>query len=326
MKRALLLIVAPILLAALAFAQTPASITPDQTTSIKGCLGGSEGNYTVMQDNTGHIFKIATSGVDLKPHLGHDVTLITHKATGVGPSADNSVVVTELNMISEHCAEAAGGPVATVSTPSETAITPPEAAAPAATVAEAAVTPAEAATAPAPATSPVAEAVVTPPAAVTPPAETVVIPPAVAAPPVETVVTPSESVGTPAARPRRQLAAPTAATATPGVTAKSSAEPVGTPAAATSTPLATPSAVSEPVTTPATDATSPAAPAKTRGALWLLIAFAVFLIVLGIMVPSINRWRKQKSLEQTGAPNLSFTRDARSDPDKSDVQGPRKAA
>jgi hypothetical protein len=46
MKRALLLIVLPALLVALGFAQTPAASTnPDQT--IKGCLAGSDGNYTV---------------------------------------------------------------------------------------------------------------------------------------------------------------------------------------------------------------------------------------------------------------------------------------
>ena len=316
MKRALLLIVVPILLAAVVFAQTPASITPDQT-NIKGCLGGSEDNYTVMQDNTGHIFKIATSGVDLKPHLGHDVTLTTHKATGVGSSVDNSVVVTELSMISEHCAEAAGGPVATVSTPSETVLPPPEVTATPAISAETAVTPVEAATAPAATTGPVAETIVTQPAAVAPAA--------VAAPPVETVVPPSERISVAAARPRRLPAAPAAVSTTRDVAANSSPATISTPAAATATTIATPSTASEPVATPAVDAITPAAPAK-RGSLWLLIAFAVFVIVLGILVPSISRWRKRKSLERTDAPNLSFTREASSDQDKSDAQGPRKAA
>ena len=318
MKRALLLIVAPILLATLAFAQTPASTTTDQTTSIKGCLGGSEGNYTVTQDNTGHIFKIATSGVDLKPHLGHDVTLITHKATGVGSSAEDSVVVTDLSMISEHCAEAAGGPVATVSTPSETAITPPEAAAPAATVAETAVTPTEAATAPAATASPVAETIVTQPAAVTPPAEIVVTPPAVAAPTVKTVVTPSKRASTPAARPGSLPAAPAAATTTPDVASDSSSKAITSPPVDTTTPAVD-------TATPAVDTTTPAAPAK-RGSLWLLIAFAVFVIVLGILAPSIIRERKRKSLERTDAPNLSFIRETSSDQDKREGQGPRKAA
>jgi hypothetical protein len=57
-----------------------------------------------------------------------------------------------------------------------------------------------------------------------------------------------------------------------------------------------------------------------------LIAFAVLVIVIGTMVPFLNRWRKRKSLERTGAPNLSFTREASSDQGKSDSQEPRKAA
>ena len=109
MKRALLLIVLPALLAALALAQTPgASSNPDQT--IKGCLGGSDGNYTVTEDGTSHIFKITTTTVDFKQHLGHDVTLIGHRASAAGSAAssaagsaesDNSLAVTELKMISD---------------------------------------------------------------------------------------------------------------------------------------------------------------------------------------------------------------------------------
>jgi hypothetical protein len=57
-----------------------------------------------------------------------------------------------------------------------------------------------------------------------------------------------------------------------------------------------------------------------------LIAFAVLVIVIGTMVPFLSRWRKRKSLERTGAPNLSFTREASSDQGKSDSQEPRKAA
>ena len=57
MKRAFLLIVAPALLVALGLAQVPAASTnPDQT--IKGCLAGSDGNYTVAEDGAGHIFKV----------------------------------------------------------------------------------------------------------------------------------------------------------------------------------------------------------------------------------------------------------------------------
>jgi len=125
MKSAFLSIAVVALLVPLGLAQTPAATpNPDQT-NIKGCLGGSDGNYSVVEDNTGHLFKITASSFDLKPHLGHDVALIAHKASGVSPAAaDSSFAVTELSMISDHCAAAAVAPAATVTTPAETATTP----------------------------------------------------------------------------------------------------------------------------------------------------------------------------------------------------------
>jgi hypothetical protein len=347
MKRALLLIVVPALLIALGFAQTPAaSINTDQT-NIKGCLGGSDGNYTVVQDNTGQIFKITSGSVDLKAHLGHDVTLTGHKASGANSAADN-FAVTELNMISEHCAAVAAAPIAVVSTPSGTASTPPPAAdaAPAATtstVAETAITPAVAAAPPAEtvvvtpavAAAPPAETVViTPAVAAAPPAETVVVTPAAAAtPPVETVVTPAATVSTPsetvimpsetasapAARHRRQSAtrAAAAAATTPDVTATPS-ETVVTPTAAAATPAATAS-------TPAAADTTPTAPARSWTS-WLLIPFVVLVLVLGTLFPLLSKWRKRKTLEARGAENLSFNREESSVKNKTDQGGPRKAA
>ena len=309
MKRAFLLIVVPALLVALGFAQTPAaSINTDQS-NIKGCLGGSDGNYTVVEDGTGHIFKITTNSVDFKQHLGHDVTLIGHRASGASSAAaDNSFAVTELNMISEHCAAAAAAPTATVSTPSETTVTPDAAAtAPAATIStlpETAVIPAADAASPAATVSTPTETAVTPAAVAAPPAETAVTPPADAAAPVATVTTPSETVSTPAARPQRLSKTPAAVATTPAVTASSSSETASTPAAAATPPAAT-----------------------SRGwSVSFLIAFAVLVIFLGTMVPVFSRWRKRKVLERTGAQNLSFTREASSDQGKSDQPGPRKAA
>jgi hypothetical protein len=123
---------------------------------------------------------------------------------------------------------------------------------------------------------------------------------------------------------RRLPATPAAAAAAPAETATTPAEPVSTPAAA-ATPAATASTSSEPVSAPAAVATTPTAPAR-HGSLWLLIVFAVLVIAIGILTPSLSRWRKRKSLEQTGAPNLSFNREESSDKNKTDSQGPRKAA
>ena len=125
MNRISLLIVVPALLVALGFAQTPTASGNTDQVNIKGCLGGSEGSYTVAEDNTGTIFKITTSSTDLKAYVGQDVNLTGNK-TG---TAESSLAVTALNMISEHCATAAAAPAAAVSTPSDTVSTPPAAAA-----------------------------------------------------------------------------------------------------------------------------------------------------------------------------------------------------
>ena len=127
MNRLFLVMVVSALLVTLGFAQTPDAGSNTDPANVKGCLGGSDGNYTVVEDGTRQTFKISSSSVDLKPHLGHDVKLIGHKAsvTASSGAADNSLAVTELSMISEHCgAAAAAAAAATVIPPAETASHP----------------------------------------------------------------------------------------------------------------------------------------------------------------------------------------------------------
>jgi hypothetical protein len=338
MKRVFLVMVVSAMLVTLGFAQTPDAGSNTGPANVKGCLGGSEGSYTVVEDGTGQIFKITTSSVDLKPHLSHDVKLIGHKATGAVSSgaADNSFAVTELSMISEHCAAAAAAPAATV-TPSPQTVIPPDAAAAPAT----ASTPAVDAAAPAaPVNPPSATAsapavdAAAPTATVSPSAATVSTPAVQAAVPAATVSPSSATVSTPleaahAPRPSahaRKLAAAQAAAATaPDTRVSPSPADVATPAAA-----ASPSA--EAVSAPEAAAPSAVTPAPAvthrAGSLTLLISFVVLVIVLGTMAPLIGRWRKRKMLERTGSPNLSFTNEvstkaASSDQDKPE---PRKVA
>ena len=54
MKRVFLLMVVSALLVTLGFAQTPDAGSNTDQANIKGCLGGSDGNYTVAED--GHIW------------------------------------------------------------------------------------------------------------------------------------------------------------------------------------------------------------------------------------------------------------------------------
>ena len=127
MKKAFLLIVVPVLLVTLGFGQTMVPSSNADQASLKGCLGGSDGSYTVAEDGTAQSFKVTSSTVDLKPHVGHDVEIIgqrTNASTSSG-AADNSVVITGVNMISENCTPAAASaPSVADPTPAATASTP----------------------------------------------------------------------------------------------------------------------------------------------------------------------------------------------------------
>jgi hypothetical protein len=312
MKRVFLLIVVPALLVALGFAQTPAASGNTDQVNIKGCLGDSDGNYTVAEDNSGKIFKITTSSADLKPHLGHDVNLIGHKAE----AAENSLAVTEVNMISEHCTAAAVAPVASVSAPSETVITPvvATAAVPAATV-----------------STPVVATAAVPAATVSTPAEAVSAPSAATGPaaaPDATVSTPAETASAPAAAAAVHRSGPSARPRKPAATP--AAAPV--PAEPVSTRVADAVLLTEPVGPPSETASTPAPPAaaapkaSTSRSAGMLVPVVVVVLLIGAAVPLYNRWRKRKLLEQTRGQNLSFTKEAKSDPGKSDTTGGRKAA
>jgi hypothetical protein len=108
MKKAFWLIAVPFLLVTLGFGQTPAPNSNPEQASIKGCLGGSDGNYTVAEDGTNQTFRITSSTVDLKPHVGHDVEVIGQTANAAPSSgpADNTMIASGVNMISDHCATA----------------------------------------------------------------------------------------------------------------------------------------------------------------------------------------------------------------------------
>jgi hypothetical protein len=358
MKRVFLLMSVSALLVTLGFAQTPVAGSNTDLANVKGCLGGSDGNYTVAEHGTRQIFKITTTSVDLKPHLGHDVTLMGHKTSGTVSSGtgDDSFAVTELNMISEHCASAAAASVDTVIPPSETVIAPAAAAAPSATASTDA-------SAPAATVGPSSATVSTPAVEAAAPAATVSTPAADASAPAATVGPSSATVSTPAveaAAPAAMVSTPATDTPAAAATVSPSSATVSTPAAkaaqpprrsahprrpsttqaaAATAPAATVSPSSETVSPAAADAatagpsletvSTPAAAATTppvthrAGSLWLLISFVVLVIVLGTLVPLLSRWRKRKILERTGTPNLSFINEASSGRDK---PKPRKVA
>jgi hypothetical protein len=58
----------------------------------------------------------------------------------------------------------------------------------------------------------------------------------------------------------------------------------------------------------------------------MFVSIVVLVLLIGGGVPLYNRWRKRRLLEQTRGQNLSFTKEAKSDPGKSDPTEGRKAA
>jgi hypothetical protein len=339
MKRVFLLMVVSALLVTFGFAQTPEAGSNTDSANVNGCLGGSDGNYTVVEDGSRQIFKITTSSVDLKPHVGHDVKLIGHKASGdVGSgAADNSFAVTELSMISEHCVAAAAATVGAVVPYSQTVVEPttatPAPSAPASTPPADAAAPATTVNpSAAPVSTPAVDAAA-PAATVSPSPATVSTPPVDAAAPAATVNPSAAPVSTPAAdaahptRPsshaRRLSATKAAAAAAPAATVSPSSETVrhtaADAAADAATAATTASSSSETASAPAAAATTPTV-THSAGSLSLLISFVVLVIVLGTLVPLLLRWRKRKMLERTGAQNLSFTNEASSDRDKPELR------
>jgi hypothetical protein len=154
MKKAFLLIAVPFLLVTLGFGQTPAPNANPEQASIKGCLGGSDGNYTIAEDGTTQTFRITSSTVDLKPHVGHDVEVIgqtANAAASSGPS-DNTMIASGVNMISDHCATATASAPAAADPASPAAASTPAPAMADPAPATVASTPAPAAADPAPAT------------------------------------------------------------------------------------------------------------------------------------------------------------------------------
>ena len=310
MKRLFLQFSVSVLLVALGFAQTPAPSSDTGQIAITGCLSGADGNYTVAEDNTGRILKLTGSSVDLKTHLGQDVKLVGHKATGAETSgaAENSLAVTELTMISEHCAAAAAVPAATVSKTPDTVTTSPETAA--ATTAVAATVPSE--------TTP------TPPAGA---------PPNVSAP-SEAVAFAAQAAPAPVSV-EMAVAPPGASAVVPTLQSARSRKPATTtpaavaPAEAVSAPPATVAAPDATLTTPAAPVSQPLAKSATSvwsGSPGILVSFIMLVLVIGALTPLFNRWRKRKLLEQTSDQNLSFTHRASSDPGNGNKPEVRKAA
>jgi hypothetical protein len=89
--------------------------------AIQGCLGGSNGNYTLTEDDTGTVLNLSGDEGRFQKHVGHEVA-VTGKSMGnagassSGTSQDQSSAssgvsgtsfkVSHINMISKQCKSA----------------------------------------------------------------------------------------------------------------------------------------------------------------------------------------------------------------------------
>jgi LPXTG-motif cell wall-anchored protein len=112
-----LIVTTAVLLLALgiAVAQQPAATdTSSQTAanaeqkSIRGCVGGSEGNFTLL-DESGITYKLQGLADDkLKEHVGHTVEISGSVSSGAassttGAGAEQTLMISDIRMISEKC-------------------------------------------------------------------------------------------------------------------------------------------------------------------------------------------------------------------------------
>jgi len=96
--RHLLLLSVLMLAACWAAAQDSSQTTPANAGSqtgdgsqvtVQGCLGGSEGNYTLMSDD-GTSYRLTGNTAKLKDHVGHEMT-ITGAASSSNSNASNGM-------------------------------------------------------------------------------------------------------------------------------------------------------------------------------------------------------------------------------------------
>lgn len=85
------------------------------STSVTGCLNGSAGNYTLTNGKYKNgVAVTAASGVDLAPHVGHEVRLTgtwekgSGSAAAGGTTASKTFNATSMKHISETCNMATG--------------------------------------------------------------------------------------------------------------------------------------------------------------------------------------------------------------------------
>ncbi len=70
--------------------QRTAATASGQGMTVQGCLSGSEGDFVLTQDNTNAAYKLTGADDQLKPHIGHEITVTGQKLSPVAPPSPSS--------------------------------------------------------------------------------------------------------------------------------------------------------------------------------------------------------------------------------------------
>lgn len=94
-----------------------------QVGTVRGCLAGTDGGYTLTQDQSGTLFRLVGSDDQLKSHMGQEV-LVTGQLPNAGPApsaagessssgsstSGNVIQVSDVRMVSKTCASGNAAP------------------------------------------------------------------------------------------------------------------------------------------------------------------------------------------------------------------------
>ena len=85
--------------------------TSNSPVTVTGCLAQGTGtNQYMLRETTGKTYELSSSTVDLKPHIGHEVTVTgtgttssSQQSSTAGAKGTESLQVSDLKMVSPSC-------------------------------------------------------------------------------------------------------------------------------------------------------------------------------------------------------------------------------
>jgi hypothetical protein len=103
--------------------QSMGSSSQAQVGTVRGCLGGTDGGYTLTQDQSGTLFRLVGNDDQLKSHMGQEVLVtgqLPHAAPAPSAAGENGssgsstsgnvIQVSDVRVVSKTCASGNAAP------------------------------------------------------------------------------------------------------------------------------------------------------------------------------------------------------------------------